>query len=259
MKKSLLIMLLCLLGVTRSTAQSSIQFGVRFDPEFSGYQNSNDANDGAELQYASHFSELSFGAGAIYNFNTHIGFGIDILFSREGQAYSGTFNGIPPRADAYSAVVDRQITLNGITIVGNYVALAELNYIKVPLMLSLATDNTQQFYFTALVGPQIDFLHGIAQEVNKEDLDYPNTSVTPYDLYSTITLSAMLALGASCNLSSQWVISARLRFDYGFSDAENKDVMISYAGTKPVRFYSPDRTAVHSESAGLMLGLDYKL
>jgi hypothetical protein len=257
--KKIFILLTLLLSISETKAQSGLQLGLRFNPEFTGYSNSNDAQAGDEQHYASHFTHLSFGAGAIYNFNTKCGIGVDILFSREGQAYSGTFNGKPVRSDTYSAVVERQISLNGIIIAGDYVALAELNYIKVPIMFSLTTDNTQPFFLSLMVGPQIEFLHGVAQEVNAEDLDYPNSSVTPADLYNSVTLSGVLAVGASYNVSSHWIFSARLRFDYGFTDAEKKDVMVSYSGAPAVRFYSTDRSAVHSETAGLLLGVDFKL
>jgi hypothetical protein len=257
--KKIITIAIFLFTVTSAYAQQSFQFGVRFDPQLTGYQNTSDANASSELQFASHFSYLSFGAGGIYNINKNIGFGIDILFSREGQAYSGTFNGTPPRSDAYSAIVARQLTLNGEVISGGYVALAEINYVKVPLMLSVTTDNTQPCFFTLLVGPQLNFLHGIAQEINQTDHDYPNTSVTPNDLYNSFALGAMIAVGASINLSPQWVLSGRLRFDYGFTDAQKKDAMISYAGAPAVQFYSPDRTAVHTETIGLMIGLDIKL
>jgi hypothetical protein len=256
--KKIFILLTVFLFISESKAQSGLQLGLRYNPEFTGYSNSNDAQAGDELQYASHFTELSFGAGAIYNINSMCGIGVDILFSREGQAYTGTINGTP-HADAYSAVVAKQLSLNGMAATGDYVALAELNYIKVPIMFSLSTDNTQPFFLSLMVGPQIEFLHGVAQEVNAEDLDYPNSSVTPADLYNSVALSVVLAFGASYNVSSHWILSAKLRFDYGFTDAEKKDVMVTYSGAPAVRFYSTDRSAVHTETAGLLLGVDFKL
>jgi len=46
----------------------------------------------------------------------------------------------------------------------------------------------------------------------------------------------------------------RLRFDYGFDDVEKKDVMVSYSGAVPIRFYSTERQATHNITGGLMLG-----
>ena len=257
--KKIITIILVMMSFTSVYAQQGLQFGLRINPELTGYQNTSDANASSELQFKSQFSYLSFGAGAIYNIDKNIGFAVDILFSREGQAYSGTFNGNAPRADAYSAIVNKQLSLSGEVIKGGYVALAEINYIKIPLMISVTTDNTQSFFLTLLVGPQLNFLHGIAQEVNLVDHDYPNTSITPNDLYNSFTLGAVIAVGASLNLSPQWVLSGRLRFDYGLGDAENKNVMVSYSGAPAVKFYSSDRSASHTETIGLMIGIDIKL
>ncbi len=238
----------------------NIEIGVRYNPEFTGLLNKNDITAGNELQLTSNFVYTgSFGAGAVFNINKNIGLAADFLFSREGQRFEGYFGSKPPNASTYSSVVSTQVTLNHIVIVGDYVAKAELNYFKLPLMISLTSDNTKLLFFTMLVGPQVDFLQGVAQEVNHNDEAYPNTNITPYDLYKPVTINGVLALGGACNISSRLVLSARIRGDYGFEDVENKDVMVSNNGAAPVLFYSPERGATHSITGGLMLGLDYKL
>jgi len=259
MKKIVIIISVYLSLAAGVNAQGKLQIGVRLNPEFTGIINKNDVEAGEELNLASHFTYLSFGFGGMYSFNNHIGIATDVLFSREGQAFTGYFNGAALDKNAYSSVVGKQAFLNDEVIEGNYVALAELNYIKVPIMLSLTTDNTKQLFFTMLVGPQINFLYNVAQEVNEVDLDYPNTNIKPQDLYNPITFSGMLAVGGGLNLTTHLVLSARLRFDYGFNDAENKDVMVSYLGAEPVRFYSNDRKSANTVTEGLMIALDFKL
>ena len=249
------LLFVCILN----TEAQSLEFGLRYNPEFAGLLNKNDANAGSKLNLTSNFGYLSFGAGAILNFNNNIGFAVDLLFSREGQRFEGNFNGSPSDAATYSSVVSTQLSLNNMVISGDYVAKAELNFIKLPLMLSLTSDNTKPVFFTVLVGPQVNFLVDVAQEVNHTDLDYPNSNIKPIDLYKSVTLDGVLALGGSCNISSQLVFSARLRFDYGFDDVEKKDVMVSYYGAPPIRFYSADRQATHNLTVGLLLGLDFKL
>ena len=241
------------------TEAQDIEIGLRYNPEFTWLLNKNDANAGKELGSTSHFGYLSFGAGAIYNINNNIGLAVDLLFSREGQAFQGNFTGNPPDASTYSSVVSKQIFLNNTMITGDYVALAELNYIKLPLMLSLTSDNTRPIFFTLFVGPQFNFLVDVAQEVNHTDLDYPNSSIKPIDLYKSFTINGVLAIGSGYNLNPHLVFSVRLRLDYGFNDVENKNVMVSYFGDVPVRFYSMERTATHNLTAALLLGLDYKL
>ena len=235
------------------------EFGIRINPEFTGLLNKNDMNAGKSLNLTSNFAYLSFGAGVVYNIDKHIGLAVDLLFSREGQRFSGNFNTNPIDRATYSSVVSTQLLLNNSVIVGDYVAKAELNYIKLPFMLSLNTDKSKSFFFTLLAGPQINFLVNVAQEVNNNDLEYPNTNIKPLDLYKAVTVDGILALGGAYNLSSKILLSARFRFDYGFNDVEQKDVMVSYSGATPVRFYSTNRSATHNITGGLMIGFDYKL
>ena len=249
------LILVCALKV----GAQNIELGLRYNPEFTGLINKNDNNAGKELSLKSHFGYLSFGAGAVFNINNNIGLAVDLLFSREGQAFNGHFTSSPLDATTYSSVVSTQASLNNTVIVGDYEALAELNYIKLPIMLSFTSDNTKPFFFTLLMGPQFNFLQGVAQEVDGEDLEYPNSNIEPKDLYKTVTINGVLALGGAYNITSLLVLSARLRFDYGFNDVEKKDVMVSYSGAIPIRFYSTERQATHNFTVGLLIGLDFKL
>jgi hypothetical protein len=238
----------------------NIEVGVRYNPEFTGLINKNDMTAGSALQRTGNFAYTgSFGAGAVLNINKHFGLAVDFLFSREGQRFEGYLGSNPSDASTYGSVVNTQVVLNHLSVVGDYVAKAELNYFKLPLMISLTSDNTRPLFFTLLIGPQVDFLQGVAQEVNHTDETYPNTDITPYDLYKPITINGVLALGGACNISSRLVLSARVRGDYGFEDVENKEVMVRYNGAAPVRFYSPERGATHCITGGLMIGLDYKI
>lgn len=236
-----------------------LEIGLRLNPEFTGLINKNDNNAGNDLNLTSTFGYFSFGAGAIFNFNNNFGLAVDLLFSREGQRYKGNFNGSTPDATTYSSIVSTQISLNNTVIAGDYVAKAELNYIKLPIMVSLTSDNTETLFFTLLAGPQFNFLEGVAQEVNHTDLEYANSNIEPIDLYKSFTINGVLAIGGGYNLTPNMVLSARLRFDYGLNDVEKKDVMVSYSGAVPVRFYSAERQATHNVTGALMLGLDFKL
>ena len=246
-------------GLAANSQAQNLELGIRLNPEFTGLLNKNDMNVGKELDYASHFSYLSFGIGAVYNINTNFGVAVDILFSREGEAYKGNLDGSPTDKNAYSSVVVAQGFLNDVPVHGDYVALAELNYVKLPVMLAINTDKSQPVFFTMLVGPQLNFLQGVAMEVNKTDLDFPHTNVKPMDLYKSVTFNGVLAVGVGFNICPKLILSTRLRLDYGFNDVEKKDVMVSYNGGNSERFYSADRQTTTNVSAGLMIGLDFKL
>ncbi len=256
MKKTILLIAVTFV-FTQSNAQNNLSFGLRLNPEFTALLNKTDANAGDELDYAKHFGYASFGFGTAYNMN-HIGFAVDILFSREGQAFTGNINGASENNN-YSSEVALQSFLAGEIVTGNYTALAELNFIKVPLMLSLSSDRSKVAYFNCLVGPQLNFLQGVAQEVNGKDHTYPNTNIEPKDLYKPLTLDGILALGGGLNIFSHFEVTAHLRFDYGFSDVENKDVTVSYLGLPAVNFYNDGRSSTHNATAALMVGLNFKL
>src|ERR1700679_1992924 len=138
-----------------NTEAQNFELGFRYEPEYSVLMNKNDADAGPALTTTSHFTYINFGIGGVYNFSNHVGLAVDVLWSREGQAFSGNFNGTPPDGATYSSVVSTQLFLNNEVIVGDYVALSELNFIKFPVMLSLTTDNTQPIFFTLQAGPQI--------------------------------------------------------------------------------------------------------
>jgi hypothetical protein len=250
----------CLLvvGVSKVNAQS-FELGLRYEPEFSVLMNKNDANAGPALNYASHFSYFNLGIGATYRLNNNMGLAIDVLFSREGQNFTGNFNGNNPDPATYSSVVATQAFLNNMVITGDYVAKSELNFIKLPVMLVLSTDIAQPVYFTFSVGPQVNILYNVAQEIDKVDRDYPNSNITPIDLYKPVTIDGVIELGLGWNVSSRIVLSAKARFDYGFEDVENKNVMASYYGDPQSNFYSSNRSATHNATAGLLIGIDYKL
>ena len=148
------------------SAAQQVEIGLRYNPEFTWLVNKNDDAAGSALDLTRNFGYFSFGAGAIYYFDTNFGVAADLLFSREGQRYEGNFNGTTPDPATYSSVVRTQASLNNIVLTGDYVAKAELNYIKLPIMLSFTSDNTMPLFISVLVGPQFNFLKSAVQEVN---------------------------------------------------------------------------------------------
>ena len=245
-------------GIVKYANAQVFELGIRFNPEYSSLINENDKAAGKELDYSPHVSARSFGIGGVYNFTPFMGLAMDILFSREGQAYKGNFDGTPLDPTVYSTVVERQVVLNGLTpIHGDYAALAELNYVKIPLMLSMNSDKHDKMFFTILVGPQVNILEDVAMEVNHTDETFPHTNVKPMDLYKSVTYGAVFAAGTGWNLSKKLTLETRLRFDFGFTDVEKKSVMYSVDGGTPQNFYSSSRETTNNLTLGLMISLDY--
>jgi hypothetical protein len=246
-------------GYSTNINAQSLEFGIRYEAQFTGLINKNDHEAAPELSNTTTFQYLNFGVGAIYNFNKNIGVAVDVLFSREGQRYAGDFDGKLPNPTTYSAVVSTQLLLNNQVITGNYVAKSELNYFKLPIMLSLTTDNTKPVFLTMLIGPQINFLYDVAQEVNNTDIDFPNSTITANDLYKHITINGVIEAGAGYNLGNHFVLSAHLRLDYSLKDVENKNAFVSYYGGESMPFYNPNRSETHSITGGMLISLDFKL
>ena len=257
MKKIIVVFALTLTGAC-TFSQTAFEAGLRLNPEFTFLLNKNDENVGTQLDYANHFGYLSFGAGGVYNISGHLGLALDILFSREGQAFKGVLDNIPD-STAYSSIVVLQKLLANDTLIGNYTALAELNFIKIPLMLSFSTLRVKPVFFNLMIGPQINILQGVAQEVDGVDHEYSGTNIKPKDLYMPFTIDGMIAVGAGFRVTPHLILAAHLRFDYGFSDVEKKDATISYSGMPPVRFYSTGRAATHNATAALMIALNVRL
>ena len=90
------------------TIAQNFELGFRYEPEFSTLINKNDANAGPVLNYASHFTYLNFGMGGVYNFTNNMGLAVDMLFSREGQNFTGNFADGPSDPATYSSVVKTQ-------------------------------------------------------------------------------------------------------------------------------------------------------
>jgi hypothetical protein len=255
--KTITVCAVSLVG-SQSFAQKGFEFGVRYMVQKTALFNSSDKHAGPDLERTSTISYLSGGITGSYNFDRHVAVEVDILYSRQGQSYSGRDiqNSSPT---AYSSEVGMQAFLNDEVILGEYQAKAELNCIKIPVLLKLSTDNRKKIYYTVSVGPQVNFIKSVVFEVNKEDVLLPGLDVEPNDVYRKVTLDGVLALGACLKISRHFTLSAQARFDYGFQDVEKKDRTFNYMGTGDQNFYDSNRATTHNATAGLMVGLSYKL
>ena len=250
----------CSLSVlsTQAYSQNGFEFGIRYLVTKSVLFNNSDKNAGPELDQASTMSFLSGGLAAGYKINKHIGVEVDILYVRQGQKYTGV-NMTVTNNTAYNSEVAMQAYLNDVLTTGSYKARAELNCIKIPVLLNLATNNTKRLYYTLSAGPQINIVKTAVFEIDGEDVLLPGLNIEPNDVYRKVTIDGVLALGAGFNLSKHFSLTAQLRFDYGFQDVEQKNATFTYMGSAETKFYDKDRSATHNGTAALMVGVNYKL
>jgi Outer membrane protein beta-barrel domain len=254
-KYTLKLTALFVLVVTSLSAycQKSFQIGLRYIPTITTLFNKDDKAAGAELNKEYTRSLITAGFALEYACSKTAGFEVDILYSRQGQEYSGT-NMQSGSTTAYNRVVAIQAMLNNAATTGTYQAKAELNCIKIPILFKLSTVNTKSMYYTLSFGPQINYLSDAVYELNKNDVELPGSGITPIDAYKKVTVDGVVAFGVAFNVSQHFVFSAQARFDYGFEDVEKKDV--TYNNTA---YYPAGRSSTHNGTAGLVFGVSYKL
>lgn len=244
-------------GIGKVFAQKGFQIGIRYGVQESALFNKSDKNAGSTIQRVNTPSLLNGGLAFSYNFCKSMGIELDVLRSREGQEYSGmnTPNGT---GTAYNHQVAIQAELNNSQTLGEYQAKAELNGIKIPLLLNFMTPNNKPVFYTFSVGPQLFLLNDAVYEYNDEDIELPGSNIEPTDAYKKATIEGVAAIGLGLNLSRHFLISAQARIDYGFQDIEKKDVMYNNSSLQQ-SYYPSGRPSTHTGTAGLFVGLSYKL
>ncbi|MEP6674926.1 MAG: porin family protein [Ferruginibacter sp.] len=236
-------------------AQKGFDLGIRYLLTESALYNKSDKNSSA-IKRESTLSYFSGGIALGYNFNRHMGIELDILHSRQGQEFSG-MNTLNSTGNAFNHEVAIIASANNDQTAGAYQAKAELNMLKIPVLLRLSTDNSKPFYFHVNVGPQLDFLQSAVFEYNGEDVELPGTGIEPKDVYRKLTIDGVLGVGAGFKMSKHWNLLAQARFDYGVQDVEKKNSTYSFNNVQQP-YYGNGRDATHNATAALMVGFNYK-
>lgn len=198
-----------------ANAQQGFSVSVKGTPQFSFQQNSDDNNNNSYSRKATF--NTNFGIGAGYNFTKYLGVGIDALYSLQGQKY----------------------TLN------NTEYNQKINYIKVPVYFTYNTDASKIVSFIGKVGPQVSFL----TDAKLTDKNSGKTLDDTKDRYETATFGGAAVAGAQFKVQPQLYITAAARFDYDFTNAEDKNYVS----------YTPGRAKTYNSTAGLEVGLKYLL
>jgi len=252
---SAIMMVTLSLYMQSAFSQKGFDVGFRYLLTESALYNKSDKNSSA-IKRENTVSYLSGGFSVGYNFNTHVGIELDILHSRQGQSYSGT-NTLNGTGSAYNHEVAIIAESNDDQTVGTYQTKVELNVIKIPVLLRLATNNSKPIYFQVNIGPQLNILQSAVLEYNGEDVELPGTGIEPKDAYKKLTVDGVLGLGANFKLCKHWDLVAQARFDYGFQDVEKKSIIYNLNNI-PQPYYDNNRDVSHNATGALMVGFDYK-
>lgn len=218
MKKAVIVIVLAF-GTTGLMAQQGLHVGLKGAPQSTWMFNADDSDDADWLFVPT--LRASFGASFAYFFSDKVGLGIDLTYSTQGQKFE--FNG----ADVFT----------------------KLNYFKIPVLFHYHSNAESSALFYLNAGPQFSLLTSGQTETTVPFLG--DAALTNSDNYESLNIGAVLALGAGFNLTDFLMLTTGLRFDFAFTDAENK----------ASGFYSldADRRPNHNATAGFEIGLRYVL
>lgn len=214
MKKSILsvIAIAVLASVNTLNAQDKWSVSVKGSPALSWLHNSDD-KDLPGFDNKTKFSG-NFGVGVEYALSQHFGLGLDALYSLQGRKFKQS----------------------------NTEYNQKNSYIKIPLYASYRTPLSNSVAFVGKLGPQLSIL-------TNSDLKAGNVKTDTKDRYKDVTFGGMANAGVEFALSKTLALGTGIRFDYDFTNAEDKDYVN----------YPANRAKSHNSTLGLEIGLKYKL
>lgn len=196
MKKVLVsaIALFSIVSMNSAVAQKGFSLSVKASPQFNWMNNTNDKPTSI-YDRRSTFG-ASFGVGGQYNFTDHMGVGLDVLYSLQGQKYH--LDG-----EKYHQKND---------------------YVKVPLLFAFTAGPLDKVAFYGKVGPQLSFL-------TNSKLDGDLKRVETRDRFRNVTLGGAAAAGVQFALAKNISLNTGLRVDHDFTNVENNNNPVYNSGT----------------------------
>lgn len=215
MKKAWVAIIIILLVMTGTSSFVSAQEGIfltlKATPKTSFLRNSDDSNDNAIKKRPT--INANFGLGIEYNVTDTFGIGSDILYSVQGQNMKV-----------------HESTLN-----------QKLEYIKLPVYISLSTNSSKSISFYGRFGPQISFL------IQAKESTGERPTVKNKHKYDSATMGAMVNIGSRFILGHNLYLQTGFYFDFDITNAEE----VHYPG------YPGDRSITYNVNVGLQTGLKF--
>ena len=176
-----------LLSVLNVHAQKGLSLNLKASPQFSFLFNENNEHNKKYDRKATF--RAGFGLGAEYGFNTHMGVGLDVYYSLQGQRYK----------------------------FDNKEYNQRLDYIKIPILFTYQSNVLKPVSLIGRVGPQLSILTA-AQLKDDEGLNLPGGSESRFE---STTFGGVAAVGAQFKLNRRSYLTSSVRFDYDFTNAED--------------------------------------
>lgn len=138
-----------------------------------------------------------------------------------------------------------------------------LEYLKVPLFVSYNFIQKERFKMFLAAGPQISML--LSEDGGLVEFQ-PTFKWVAFlytgSKYREFCLDGIAFMGAEIFLRKDLFFFSQFRFDYGFTDAEDKKAVEMYSKTTMFEVFSYDyykRPITHNIAYGLSLGLTYSI
>ncbi|MCS7073495.1 MAG: PorT family protein [Bacteroidia bacterium] len=265
MKTIKLLALTSLLFSGVAVAQQGLHLSARIMPQGTMIINDDDMAADDRLNYVAPNFGFAFGFTAGYHFNDNLGAEIGVMYSGQKQKYKGE---------------DRTATSTT-----NSEWTTSLNYIKIPIAFTFNSNPDANVMFHGFIGPQIGILAGGRMEgtettkvgtVSTEVSQSAEGTTVKYGsqqldlngkIFNSTDFGIAFGLGPTFKLGDNLQLSASLRFDYSFSDHENKESAYTNPAVVPNKFwenyrkgtYNKDNASAASRNAtvGLMIGVTY--
>lgn len=202
-------------------AQKGFQIGIEGTPQMSWLMNKDDQKN-KSFENVNTYNG-SFGISSQLGLTNSAGIGLNVLYSFQGQKYK----------------------LNGIERNKN------LEYLKIPLMFIYTNEINSKWSFVGKIGPQLDLL----MKAKLTDKDGNNIVNDQKNAYANYDLAGVVSVGFALKLNDNFLLDGALRYDYGFTNAENKDYTNNI--NHPNGAYITNRAITNNTTAGLTIGLRY--
>ncbi len=241
-----------------ASAQNGLDFSLRGLVQTSSLINSKDQGAGPEVDYKMGVT-MGGGVSVGYTFSKHLGAELGVLYSKQGQGYTGDFAEVSHNTldvTIISQEFERLAVANNITSTGKYTANIEFTNIKVPILLRFTGDNTRKSFFSGFIGPQVNMMAQVKTTINGKEAQYKNMGVKYEDIYKKTSVDAVLGLGVTFKLTENFLLSGHFRLDCSAGDVENKNAKDPNGR---YNFYDKTRGTNYSATGGAVISISYKL
>ncbi len=156
-----------------------------------------------------------------YIYKPNYGLETGIIYSKQGQRYSGTFR-------------DSSML--------NYESNVSMDYLRIPLKFQFSSSldaDIKNVFLSISTGFSIDILMNV-QTNTEPGFNTNEQSINYKDLYQSVSPSFVADAMLNIRLSDQWWIRSGLKMNFGLGDVENKG--FNYPDNAPLEWYFPVST-----------------